>query len=207
VLKVTRVSYGPRPVPISTEVLKKRKVDDAAKVLGKCPKVTKKKGVVPAKVSGSWASADSKRPSGVNILPTKSVKLSKGTVPRAIASVATTRIMLVTRVSEVSSGVGGAKGDGGHPNCTILPKAKAAPSAKKRIISAIGALAALSSDGSEGSSPHDPTPEVQSTLNRRGPLAKPQARSATTSRSRPTLEVCLRIVPSAGAAGASTGCL
>jgi hypothetical protein len=131
-------------VPISMEVLRKRKADVAAKVWGKRPKVTEKKGAVPAKVSRSRVSANSMWPSGVDILLAKSVKLSKGTIPRVIASAAAACIMPVTRVSEFSGGTGGAKGDGGHPGCTTLPRVKAAPSTKKRIIPAIGALVELS---------------------------------------------------------------
>jgi hypothetical protein len=62
VLEVAGVSYGPHPVPISVEVLKKRKADATAKVSGKSPKVTEKKGLTPAKVSGSHASVGLKRP-------------------------------------------------------------------------------------------------------------------------------------------------
>jgi hypothetical protein len=43
VLKVVGVGYGPLPVPISTEVLKKRMADAVAKVLGKRPKVADSK--------------------------------------------------------------------------------------------------------------------------------------------------------------------
>jgi hypothetical protein len=53
VLEVAGVSYGPCLVPIFVEVPKKRKAYAAAKVLGMCPKVTEKKGNLPAEVSGS----------------------------------------------------------------------------------------------------------------------------------------------------------
>jgi hypothetical protein len=43
VLKLAGVAYGPRPVPISVQVLKKRKGDPTGKVLVKSPKVPKKK--------------------------------------------------------------------------------------------------------------------------------------------------------------------
>jgi hypothetical protein len=56
VLEVMVVAYGRRPVVISSEVLKKRKVNAATKVSAKCPKVTEKKGVGLAKVSGSRTS-------------------------------------------------------------------------------------------------------------------------------------------------------
>jgi hypothetical protein len=78
VLEIVGVSYGPHPMPVSTAVLKKRKVGDVAKVLGMCLKVTEKKATVPAMVSGSCTSADSKWPSGADNMPAKSAKLSMG---------------------------------------------------------------------------------------------------------------------------------
>jgi hypothetical protein len=180
-LEVAGVSYGPRPVPVSTEVLKKRKADATAKVSGKRPKVTEKKGVTHVKVSGSRMSVGSKRPLGAVIVPTKSAKLSKCTVPHAIASVAVARIMPGARISEVLVGVDGAKRSGKSLGFKTVSEAKAAPSAKKHIIPAIGALAALSSDGTEESSPHDQAPEVQSKVDPHGPSMEPQARSATIS--------------------------
>jgi hypothetical protein len=123
-----------------------------------------------------------KQPSSTDILPAKSVKLSKGTLHHAVASMTMTRVMPVTHVPEVLGGAGGAKGIGRRQHCTTLPGVKAAPSAKNRIISAIRAMASLSSDGSEGSSLHDPVPEVQSKVNPHSPLVEPQVWSATTSR-------------------------
>jgi hypothetical protein len=41
VLEVAGVSYGHHPVPVSVEVLKKRKANTAVKVLAKRPKVAK----------------------------------------------------------------------------------------------------------------------------------------------------------------------
>jgi hypothetical protein len=78
-------------------------------------------------------------------------------------------------ISEVSAGTGGAKGGGRRLGCKTVPEAKAGPSAKKRIVPAIGALAALSSDGTEESSLHDRALVVQSKADHRGPLAEPQA--------------------------------
>jgi hypothetical protein len=175
VLEVVGVAYGPRPVPISTKVLKKRKADAATKVSAKRPKVTEKKGAGLTKVSGSRMSGSLKWPSGADIPPAMFAKLSKGTVPRAIASTATAHILPEKRISEVSAGAGGAKGDGRHPGCKIMPGVKAAPSAKKRIVPAIGALAALSLEGTEESSLHDQVPEVQSKADPRGPSVEPQA--------------------------------
>jgi hypothetical protein len=174
VLDVAGLAYGPRPVPVSTEVLKKRKADAAVKVSPKRPKVTEKKGAGLMKVSRSRVSGGLKWPLGADIPPAMFAKLSKGTVPRAIASTATAHIMLETRISEVSAGAGGAKGDGRHLGCKIRPSAKAAPSAKKCIVPAIGALAALSSEGTEESL-HDQAPEVQLKADPHGPSAEPQA--------------------------------
>jgi hypothetical protein len=60
VLELAGVSYGPRLVPVSAEVLKKRKADAATKVSGKCPKVAKKKIALATKIPGSCTGASSK---------------------------------------------------------------------------------------------------------------------------------------------------
>jgi hypothetical protein len=83
VLELAGVSYGLRLVSVSVEVLKKRKEDVVAKVLGKRPKVDEKKCAMAAKISRSRAGAGSKRSSGGDILPVKSVKLSKAIVSHA----------------------------------------------------------------------------------------------------------------------------
>jgi hypothetical protein len=72
-----------------------------------------------------------------------------------IASAAAARVMLETRILDVLIGTGDAKGGEKHQSSKLVPRTKAAPSAKKRIVSAIGALVALSSDGSMKSSPND----------------------------------------------------
>jgi hypothetical protein len=51
VLELLGVSYGPHPVPISAEVLKKRKADAVVKVLGKRLKVVEKKIALTVKIS------------------------------------------------------------------------------------------------------------------------------------------------------------
>jgi hypothetical protein len=147
VLEVAGVAYGPFPVPVSTEVLKKRKVDAAMKVPAKRPKVLEKKGVELSKVSRAHASGGSKWPLVADVLPAKSTKLSKGTVPHAIASAATTRIMPETCGSKYLVGASGSKAGGRRPDYKTMPGAKAAPSAKKRIVPVIGALVVLSSEG------------------------------------------------------------
>jgi hypothetical protein len=53
VLELTGACYGLHLVPISVEVLKKRKADAAAKVLGKRPKVVEKKITLATKIFGS----------------------------------------------------------------------------------------------------------------------------------------------------------
>jgi hypothetical protein len=60
VLKVAGVGYGPHLMPVSTEVLKKRKADVAMNVFAKRPKVAEKKSAGLTKVSGSCRSGSSK---------------------------------------------------------------------------------------------------------------------------------------------------
>jgi hypothetical protein len=186
-------------VPVSAEVLKKRKADAAAKVLGKRSKVA-------TKISGLCAGASSKRLPGGNVLPVKSVKLSKCVIPHVIASAAAARAMPITHVLDVSVDVGRAKGGEKCQSSKLVPRTKVAPSAKKCIAPVIRALAVLSSDGSAESSMNDQAPEVQSRADPWGLLMEPHARSAAASGPQPTPEASLRVVPSTSAAGASTGC-
>jgi hypothetical protein len=130
VLKLAGVSYGPRPVPVSAEVLKKRKADVAAKVSGKRPKVAEKKIALAVKIPGSHVGAGLKRPSGGDVRPIKSVKLSKGVVPHAIASAAAARVMPETRILDVSVSTGGAKGGEKSRSGKLVPRTKVAPSTK-----------------------------------------------------------------------------
>jgi hypothetical protein len=109
-------------------------------------------------------------------------------------------------ISEVAIGAGGAKGGGKCLCFRTVFRAKAASSAKKRIVPAIGVLAALSSEGTEEYSPRDQVPEVQSKAKPHGPSAEPQAQSGMISRPRHAPEASLQMVPSVGAAGALTGC-
>jgi hypothetical protein len=106
VLELTGVSYGPHLVPVSVEILKKRRVDAAMKVSGKRPKVAEEKIALAVKISGTRAGAGSKRSSGGDVLPVKSAKLSKGVIPHVIASAAATRVMWERRVLDVSVGIG-----------------------------------------------------------------------------------------------------
>jgi hypothetical protein len=154
VLELVGVAYGPRLAPVPAEVLKKRKVEASEKVLAKHPKGLEKKGAKPVKVSGVRVMGGLKWPLNADILPARSVKLSKGIVHHTIASVAATRITLRASGSKTSGRDPGSK--------TMLRVKKAALSAKKRIILAIGALAMISSEGTQESSPHDQAPKVQS---------------------------------------------
>jgi hypothetical protein len=119
VLELAGVVYGPHLVPISTEVVKKRK-EDAAEKLARRLKVHEKKRagvvkvaamvdkkrsetvkvvVVPekrrteiAKVTVTQSKGGFKWLSDKEIASTKSVKLSKNTVPHTIASATTLHI-------------------------------------------------------------------------------------------------------------------
>jgi hypothetical protein len=98
----------------------------------------------------------------------KSVKLSKGIIPHAIASAAMVRITPEVCGSANLSSALGSKAGGRDLGFKSMPGAKkAAPSTKKRIVSAIGVLAAIYSEGNQESSPHDQAPEVQSKVDLR----------------------------------------
>jgi hypothetical protein len=155
------VAYGPRHALVPAEVLKKRKAYASGKVLSKRPKAPEKNGTEPAKVFGARMKGGIKWSSDADILSRKSVKLSKGIILRTIASAATTRITPEARRSVNLFGASGSKAGGRVSGCKTVPRAKmAAPSAKKRIIPAIGVLATISSEGTQESSLHDQAPEV-----------------------------------------------
>jgi hypothetical protein len=183
VQKLTGVACGPRPVPVSTEALKKRKADAAEKVLAKCLKVPEKKragtvkvAVVPekkraetanvivapekkrmetAKVTVAQVKGGFKKSLDVDIASAKSAELSKNTIPRAIASTVTARITLEASGPKNVSGSSGSKASGGG-SCskTAAGAKKAITSAKKCIVPTIGGLAEISSEESQESSPH-----------------------------------------------------
>jgi hypothetical protein len=88
ILELTGVPYGPGPVPISVEVLKKRKADAIGKTVSKRSTALEKKRAEPVKTSTSPIKISVKRPSNANVASPESVKLSKKTIPRAIASAA-----------------------------------------------------------------------------------------------------------------------
>jgi hypothetical protein len=161
VLELTEVAYGPRPTPVSVEVLKKRKSEASGKVSAKCPKVSEKKGTELVKVIGACAKGGLKWPLDTDILSTKSVKLSKGIVLRTIASMATACITPEAHDSINKFSASGSKTGGRGPGSKVVPEAKkVAAFPKKRIIPAIGALNTISSEATQESSPHDQAPEV-----------------------------------------------
>jgi hypothetical protein len=120
------------------------------------PEGAEKKSVWFVKVSASRGSGGSKRPSGADILPTKSMKLSKGIILRVIATVAVACITPVARGSVNLINASGSKASRKYPGYkTVLGVKKAAPSARNHIVSAIRALAMISSQGTQESSQHD----------------------------------------------------
>jgi hypothetical protein len=150
VLEVAGVANAPRPVPIFAEVLKKRKGDATVKASAKRPKVLDKKGAEPASANGACASGGSKRPSGATIVPAKFLKLSKSIIPRIIALVAAACTMPELHCSGNLLGASGYRAGDVGLSCTTVPgMKKAATSAKKCIVLAIGALAAISSEGTQ----------------------------------------------------------
>jgi hypothetical protein len=161
VLKLAGVAYGPHSVPVSAEVLKRRKAQASGKVLAKRPKGHEKRGTEPAKVSAARAKGGLKQPLGVDIVAAKSAKLSKGIIPCAIASAAVMRITPKARDSLDSFSTSGSKTGGRDQGSKIVPGAKkVTPSAKKCTVLAIGDLATISSEGTQESSPCDQAPEV-----------------------------------------------
>jgi hypothetical protein len=161
VLKLVGVTYGPRPVPVSVEVLKKRKVNATGKVLVKRPKVSEKKWIETVKAAAAWVKGGLKWSSDADISSAKSVKLSKNIVPHAIASAVATCITPEARGSKNVSGTLGCTTGGGGPYSKAIPGAKkATTSTKKCIILAIGALAEISSKGTQESPPHGQASDV-----------------------------------------------
>jgi hypothetical protein len=77
VLEHTGVAYGPRPMPVSVEALKKRKVNSIGKTISKRLKAPEKKRAEPVKTSAAPVKIDVKRPSDTNVASPKSVKLTK----------------------------------------------------------------------------------------------------------------------------------
>jgi hypothetical protein len=205
VLELTGVAYGPRPTPASAEVLKKRKAEASGNVLAKRPKAPEKKSTEPVKVSGAHAKGGLKRPLGADILPTKSVNLSKGIVPHAIALVVVARITHEVHNSTNMSSASGSKAGGRDPGSKAMSGARnVALSTKKRIVPASGALAAISSEGTQESSPYDQAPEVQSKAGLRSQTPGQRVRSPMTSGPRPNSKAFVPVTVSTGAARAST---
>jgi hypothetical protein len=112
VLELMRVAYGPRPVPVSTEVLKKRKADATGKVLAKPLKVPKKRRTEIVKFTAVQVKGGLEWSSDMDILSAKSMKLSKNIVPRTIASAAAAHITHEARSLKNVSGALGSKAGG-----------------------------------------------------------------------------------------------
>jgi hypothetical protein len=119
VLELVEVVYGPRPTPVSTEVVKKRKADAVEKVAkslnmsekkhagatkvaaaadkkrsrtAKVTVVPEKRRTETAKVTVTQSKGGLKWSSDTDIASVRPVKLSKNIVPRAIASATAARI-------------------------------------------------------------------------------------------------------------------
>jgi hypothetical protein len=208
VLKLAWVAYGAHSAPVSTKVLKKRKAEASGKVLVKRPKAPERKGTELAKVSGVRAKGGVKWPSDVDILAAKSIKLSKGIVPRAIASATATCITPKARGSLDSLGTLGSKIDKNVASSkTMLRAKKVTPSAKKCLVPAIGALATISWEGTQESSPRDQAPEVQSKVGLRDQSPERRVQSPSTLGMRSNPEASIPVATPIGAAGASIGYL
>jgi hypothetical protein len=82
------------------------------------------------------------------------MKLSKNTIPRAIASMATMHVTLEEPGSKNVSGALGSKAGEGGPSPKIIVGAKKATTSIKEYNVTIGALANISSEGTQESSPH-----------------------------------------------------
>jgi hypothetical protein len=155
-LELMEVAYGPCSTLVFVEVLKKRKAEASGKVLVKRPKVLEMRGTEPTKVSGARAKGGLKRPSGVDIMAGKFVKLSKGVVPRAIALAAASRITPEACESLDSFGASNFKTGGKDRSSKTMPGVKkVTPSATKHIILVIRALSMISSKGTQESSSCD----------------------------------------------------
>jgi hypothetical protein len=162
--------------------LKKRKAQAIGKVLAKSPKVPEKKRIEPENFTEAHVKGGLKWSSDADISSAKFVKLSKSIVPHAISSAAAARITLeMHSLKSVSSASGSKAGGGGLGSLTVPRAKKAAPSAKKCIVPAIGALAAISSEGTQELSPHGQAHEVQSRVEPRGRSSEPRVQSVTTS--------------------------
>jgi hypothetical protein len=116
VLELARLAYEPRSIPCSnapTEVSKKRKMDATGKGLLKCPRAPRKKVAKTTKTSVPQEKPSLKRPSDMDLSMAKSAKLSKKTMPHAIAFVATVHSTLgVSSLKNVPS-TSGPKAGGG----------------------------------------------------------------------------------------------
>jgi hypothetical protein len=221
ILELAGVAYGPRPTPVSVEVLKKMKADSVGKTVPKRPKAIEKKRADSAKGSVAPGKVGVKRPSDANVASLKSVKLSKKTIPHTIASAVVAHGTLMasglktvpgtsdpvaaegpqsskmTEGTSSSKSAGGASGfnvtRGGLVSKGAASSKKVVAPVKKRRVPPTGPMAGASSKESQDSSPRAQTVRIV--------VPKIPLRSEPRGQSPPAL--ILRPNPLAG--GASTG--
>jgi hypothetical protein len=220
VLELAGVAYGPRPTPVSAEVLKKMKADSVGKTVPKRPKAIEKKRADSAKGSVAPGKVGVKRPSDANVASLKSVKLSKKTIPHTIASAVVAHGTLMasglktvpgsdpvaaegpqsskmTEGTSSSKSAGGASGfnvtRGGLVSKGAASSKKAVAPVKKRRVPPTRPMAGASSKESQDSSPRAQTVRIV--------VPEIPLRSEPRGQSPPAL--ILRPNPLAG--GASTG--
>jgi hypothetical protein len=129
------VTYGPRSVPVSVEVSKKRKADATGKVLVKRLKVLEKKRAETAKVTMAQVKGGLKRSSDTDITSAKSAKLSKNIVPRTLTSAAMAHITLeAPGPKNVFGDLSSKAGGGGSGSKTAAGAKKATMLVKKHIL-------------------------------------------------------------------------
>jgi hypothetical protein len=160
-LELTGVAYGPRLVPVSTEVLKKRKVDSIGKTELKRPMALEKKRADLGETFTAPGKICVKRPSDTSMASLKSAKLGKKTTPGASDPVAargppSSKTTEGTSSSKSAGGASGFKVTGGGlvskgaagSKKTIVPD-------KKCHVPPTGPMAGASSEESQDSSPCD----------------------------------------------------
>jgi hypothetical protein len=215
------VAYGSHPVPISTEVLRKRKADSIEKTVPKRLKALEKKRAEPVKTFTTPAKIGLKRLSDANVASPKSMKLSKKTIRHMIASMAAARGTILASGSKTAPGASDLVATGGHPRSKTIRgtsgsktaggvlvskgaagSKKATTPIKKHRVPPTGAMAGASSKESQDSLPRGPTirivaPEI---LLR----SEPRSQSPPASVLGPNPLAALQTTTPFGAGGAST---
>jgi hypothetical protein len=120
VLELAGVAYGPHPVSVSVEVLKKRKVDSVGKTISKGLKALEKKRAKSIKTSAASVKIDVKQPFDVNVASPESTKLCKKTIPHTIASAADAHGTLLASGSKIVPGALDLVTAGGHPRSKTI---------------------------------------------------------------------------------------